>query len=116
MRIEVEHAFGLLKGRFRALKEMGPHLNIQDLYKAIEALMILHNMCIDHGDQPDYFWTTMGEGFTEEVDFDNDTDVDVGEQFSSQIPPHETDEWLKIMGKRKRMIIFNDLVPPDVPN
>ena len=58
----------------------------------------------------------MGEGFTEKVDFDNDTDVDVSEQFSSQFPPHETDEWLKIMGKRKHMIIFNDLVPPDVPN
>jgi hypothetical protein len=49
VRIGVEHAFGMLKGRFRSLKEMGPHADIQEMYKAIEVLLILHNMCIEYG-------------------------------------------------------------------
>ena len=51
--IGVEHAFGMLKGRFQLLKEMGPHVDIQEMYKAIEVLLILHNMCIGYGDKPE---------------------------------------------------------------
>ncbi|KAJ7714680.1 hypothetical protein B0H14DRAFT_3522934 [Mycena olivaceomarginata] len=35
---------------------MGPHQNIQDLYKTIEDLMVLHNMAIDFKDRPDDEW------------------------------------------------------------
>ena len=61
IRIEVEHAFGMLKGRFRSLKEMGPHADIQEMYKAIEVLLILHNMCIDYGDKPEDSWESPSE-------------------------------------------------------
>ncbi|KAG8724110.1 hypothetical protein FRC12_024366 [Ceratobasidium sp. 428] len=27
---------------------------MEDIYRSIEALMILHNLCIDHGDTPEY--------------------------------------------------------------
>lgn len=47
VRIVVEHSFGLFKGRFPALCGMGPHQDIQEIYKTIEALMVLHNMAID---------------------------------------------------------------------
>ncbi|KIL55497.1 hypothetical protein M378DRAFT_90850, partial [Amanita muscaria Koide BX008] len=113
VRIEVEHAFGLLKGRFRSLKEMGPHADIQEMYKAIESLLILHNMCIDYGDEPEDNWefaTTESldeEGF---VELDEDAGPTIVENGQS-IPGWETDAWLKRQGRAKRMIIFNDLFP-----
>ena len=107
--IEVEHAFGLLKGRFRSLKEMGPHADIQEMYKAIEALLILHNMCIDYGDKPDDDW---------EIDLDEERSVEHEEdpdamiiENGENIPARETNAWLKRQGRAKRMIIFNDLFP-----
>ncbi|CUA74761.1 hypothetical protein RSOLAG22IIIB_05701 [Rhizoctonia solani] len=45
-RATVEHAFGLLKGRFSALRSM-PGWDLSRMYRAIEALMIIHNICID---------------------------------------------------------------------
>lgn len=110
VRIEVEHAFGLLKGRFRSLKEMGPHADIQEMYKAIEALLILHNMCIDYGDKPDDDW---------EIDLDEERSVEHEEdpdamiiENGENIPARETNNaWLKRQGRAKRMIIFNDLFP-----
>jgi hypothetical protein len=44
IRIGVEHAFGMLKGLFGSLKEMGAHADIQEMYKAIEALLILSHV------------------------------------------------------------------------
>jgi uncharacterized protein YcaQ len=35
---------------------MGPHLDIQDVYRTIEALMVIHNMAIDFGDRPSDKW------------------------------------------------------------
>lgn len=46
-RVLVECAFGLLKARFPALNLMGHVSDIKDLYRSIEALMVLHNIC--HG-------------------------------------------------------------------
>jgi hypothetical protein len=113
IRIGVEHAFGMLKGRFGSLKEMGAHADIQEMYKAIEALLILHNMCIEYGDKPEDIW-----GYDPKGDFDDEEGeylengdgmiLDDGEG----IPARETDAWLKRQGQAKRMIIFNDLFPP----
>ncbi|KAG8731119.1 hypothetical protein FRC10_002013, partial [Ceratobasidium sp. 414] len=52
-RVTIERAFGRLKARFPALKRLGPTEDMSDLYRAIEALMILHNMCFDLHDRPD---------------------------------------------------------------
>jgi len=35
---------------------MGIHRRIQDMYKAIEALMIIHNICIDWEYRPEDVW------------------------------------------------------------
>lgn len=53
-RITVEHAFGLLKGRFPALQDLGDVTDVREVYRYINALMVLHNMCIDHGDKPEH--------------------------------------------------------------
>ncbi|KAG8731020.1 hypothetical protein FRC10_002106, partial [Ceratobasidium sp. 414] len=52
-RVVVERAFGRLKARFPALVRLGPTEDMRDLYRAIEAMMILHNICFDLHDQPD---------------------------------------------------------------
>lgn len=51
-RIIVEHAFGYLKGRFPALKEM-PGRNMERIYRGVEALMILSNIFRHLDDCPD---------------------------------------------------------------
>lgn len=91
------------------MKEMGPHADIQEMYKAIEALLILHNMCIDYGDKPDDDW---------EIDLDEERSVEHEEdpdamiiENGENIPARETNAWLKRQGCAKRMIIFNDLFP-----
>ncbi|KAG8740504.1 hypothetical protein FRC10_004197 [Ceratobasidium sp. 414] len=51
-RIVVEWAFGRLKARFPSLKKLGAVHDINDIYRAIEAMMVLHNMCQELGDVP----------------------------------------------------------------
>ncbi|CAE6534513.1 unnamed protein product [Rhizoctonia solani] len=46
----VEMTFGRLKARFSSLYCMGVVYNMDDLYRCVEALMVLHNICIDYGD------------------------------------------------------------------
>jgi len=99
IRIVSEHAFRMLKGHFLSLKEMGKHKNIQDMYKAIEVMMILHNICIDWDDQPEQIWgydplDHWGDNEEDLVD-DNvgseDIDGDV------QVPAYEMERWLKVV-------------------
>lgn len=115
IRIASEHAFGRLKGRFPSLKEMGSHKNIEDMYKAIEAMMILHNICIDWGDHPEDIWdfdasdNWADDEEIEEVDADvpgcQDIEGDV------EVPVHETDGWLLLAGREKRLELLNELFP-----
>lgn len=114
MRVISEHAFGRLKGRFPSLKDMGHHNNVHDLYKAIEALMILHNICWK--DEPEYIWKydptdppRPDEEMPQEIDADENINVVVAG--GTDIPSHETDEWLKEEGYRKRQAILDDLFP-----
>ena len=114
IRIISEHAFGLLKGRFPAMKEMGRHEDIQEAFKAIETLMILHNICIDWKDRPDRIWDfdpvdDWSDGEEEDLNADNVGNETI--EGHTQIPAHETAVWLKEMGRQKRNIIFEDLFP-----
>ena len=100
--ITSEHAFGVLKARFPSLKEMGPHRNIQDMYKAIEALMIIHNICIDWGDKPEDTWDIEG------ADDRSDDEEDDGMESSiingeADVPAHKTERWLLEQGREKRL-------------
>ncbi|KAF8608129.1 hypothetical protein BDV93DRAFT_403583, partial [Ceratobasidium sp. AG-I] len=49
-RIVVEWTFGRLKARFPALRKLGAARDMNDIYRAIEAMMILHNICQLFGD------------------------------------------------------------------
>lgn len=48
VQIFVEHAFGRLKGRFPYLRFM-PGRNMTEMYRIIEALMIVHNILEEYG-------------------------------------------------------------------
>jgi hypothetical protein len=50
-RIGSEHYFGGLKGRFPALKLM-PGRDMKQLYRSVEALIILHNILLELNDSP----------------------------------------------------------------
>lgn len=58
-RVLIECAFGHLKNRFPSLMRMGAVSDMDDLYRSVEAMLILHNMCYDLHDtvsgQPDSF-------------------------------------------------------------
>ncbi|KAL5495700.1 hypothetical protein ACEPAI_1164 [Sanghuangporus weigelae] len=51
LRICIEHSFGMLKGRFLALRCM-PGTDLHVIFTVIEALMVIHNLLIDFGDDP----------------------------------------------------------------
>jgi hypothetical protein len=123
VRIASEHAYGLLKGRFLSLKGMGEHKDIQTIYKAIEAMLVLHNICIDWDDHPDTIWqynsTDIWEGWDgmedrvdDEDDEDEGTEVGIDDiEGEANIPARETPQYLKDEGRRKRQIIFDELFP-----
>ena len=118
MRIVSEHAFGRLKGCFPSLKDMGHHDNIQDLYKANEALLILHNICIDWGDAPEHIWKFNpddpprdDEEMPEEIDGDDAEPINCVVVGQTAIPSHETEQWLKEEGYRKRLAVLDELSP-----
>ncbi|CAK5267076.1 unnamed protein product [Mycena citricolor] len=113
VRISIEHAFGLLKARFPSLRNLGPHKDIQDVYKTIEVLLILHNICLDLQDKPEERWSMRP------VDERSEDGEPVGgiqseEDRDDEVPEHETDHYLKIAGRARRLRWLNCLYPtPD---
>lgn len=104
-RIYVEHAFGMLKGRFPALKAFPTPDDAQNIYRVIEALMVLHNICIDLHDEPGqidgYDAGDIGEGMWEEVD----------EELEADVPDGETNAILREAGLMFRQDMLNRLYP-----
>lgn len=78
VRVAVENAFGRLKGRFPSLRNMPGH-NIDEMYRTIEALLIVHNIVEEFGDDP-----------TKISGFNGDEDPDVYEIFRP--PPIRMDD------------------------
>lgn len=107
-RITVEHAFGNLKKRFPSLKALGTHVDPDDTYRTVHALMVLHNICIDHGDAPE-----LVPGFDgEEHGFNAEPDA-LGQLVpeSERVPQNEGDTELRTQGLAKRDRLFNALIP-----
>ncbi|KAF7362660.1 DDE Tnp4 domain-containing protein [Mycena venus] len=108
VRIVIEHAFGLLKGRFPSLRGMGAHNSVQDMYRVIEALIILHNIAIDFKDKPDERWCMDENPDDQEDENDADDHPLVQDVLGpAQVPAYETAEWLKERGRMKRLAILN---------
>jgi hypothetical protein len=116
--ISVEHAFGVFKGRFLSLRVMGAHDDMQEIYRVMEALIILHNICIELEDRPediiDFVLQLDSDDYPpENFDADEDIQVDNIEDIAGQpqIPGHETDLWLKKQGYQKRLALLDELIP-----
>jgi len=107
----------MLKGRFPSLKDLSPERDIRDTYRVVEALVALHNLCIDLGDHPERIPFFDGEDPTRDDEDDPVNDIDatgyggIMEGDGAELPACETDEWLREAGRRRRLAILNDLFP-----
>jgi hypothetical protein len=89
---------------------MGAHKTVQDIYRVIEALIVLHNIAIDFGDKPDDRWRIGEDPDDQDDSNDGDTDALVEDvQGPAAVPEHETADWLKEQGRLKRLRILDRL-------
>ncbi|KAJ7776059.1 hypothetical protein DFH07DRAFT_732102, partial [Mycena maculata] len=110
--IRVEHAFGCFKLRFQSARMMGGHKDVQDVWRAVDALLILHNMCL-HGDHTKYL-----EQYREDLGNDRTgeerPEPDPNDFFVFQppsVPAIETGAWLKEQGLQLREQLLNLVCP-----
>lgn len=106
----------MLKGHFPALRLLGGISNIDDIYRVIHALMVLHNMCIMHHDRPEdipdfQLFDSAAVPLTPD-DVEQVEEYGMPVQNRIELPAHETDEWLREAGLQKREDLFNELIPP----
>ena len=113
--IRVEHAFGKLKGRFPALKDLNLAQDINDTYRDVQAMMFLHNLCINLGDEPECipFFDGQEDGSKDDeaVDVEMPGHSNIIIEEGVGLPQYETDEWLREAGHAKRMQILDELFP-----
>ncbi|KAH7881983.1 hypothetical protein F5I97DRAFT_1817831, partial [Phlebopus sp. FC_14] len=113
--ITVKHTFDMLKGHFPSLKDLLPEQDIQHTYHLIEALFMLHNLCIDLSDQPKripFFSSVDAESDNDEEHIQNDVEVsgyDGVKEQEIELPAWQTDEWLHLAGHQCRLQILDDL-------
>ena len=94
VRIDIEHAFGMLKGRWKSLTGLRVRVNKQERYmyaaQWITACVVLHNIllkCDDRWDEDEGWWTPEeeeeggeGEGEGEGAGEEDEEDEDEGEE------------------------------------
>lgn len=116
VRARVEQAYGLLKGRFPALKLLGTPADMQDAYRTVEALAVIHNFCIDN---QDHATTIPGfDGFDHDVyeamraarEGNGGRQAGDGDD-DEEVPGYETNAWLREAGLEMREQIFAELFP-----
>lgn len=83
-RVLIENSFGLLKGRFRQLTYQTDFLSVIKTSKFILSCCVLHNLCIDNGDN----W---GDIYEDDIDINND-----------EMPPPPDKGLLRQLGEEKR--------------
>lgn len=116
VRARVEQAYGLLKGRFPSLKLLGTPADMQDAYRTVEALAVIHNFCIDNQDHAtsipgfDGFDQDVYEAVIAAREGNGGQAADDGDV---EIPGHETNVWLREEGFAMREEIFEELFPED---
>ena len=91
---------------------------MQIIYKTVEALMVVHNLCIDLDDHPedilDYDPSDNTAGITDE---DSEAELEPIPQYGTafmqciQVPGRETNTWLREQGLAKRNHLLNCLCP-----
>lgn len=116
IRVRVEHAFGILKGRFMSLKcfPTPDSHSLKDVYRDVQAMMVLHNLCIDFHDHPQNipFFDIHDEDFSlDDVDLPVPNEPALPQPEHADVPPWETEQWLREAGYAKRLAIMNSLFP-----
>ncbi|KAK2466621.1 hypothetical protein APHAL10511_000879 [Amanita phalloides] len=108
----VENAFGMLKGRFPALKALSPAENIQETYRDVAALLVIHNICIDLGDHPESVlnYAPAVEEPQDEGEFAG-YGGNIGDDVEVNVPDGETDAALKRAGFALREQLLDELYP-----
>jgi DDE superfamily endonuclease len=119
-RIYIEHTFGLLKSRFQSLRDFGRHEDVNEIYQVIEALMVVHNICIDWNDHPldamDEDWVADMRAGAGDDGYDAEV-ISYGNVFYGEegvVADYETDEWHKEEGRKKRDAILNKHFPVEL--
>lgn len=112
-RITVEHAFGILKGRFRALQRLGIHRNDQDVWRVIEALLLLHNMCLFFNDAAEDIDGFVAASSAHDDNDEEDIELPEGGTVDgpADLPGDETDRRLKARGQALRQKILDTRFP-----
>ena len=117
VRVRVEQAFGMLKGRFPSLKFFGTPADMSDAYRTFEALAVIHNFCIDNEDHPENipFYNSQ-DAMVQEAIRDIRAAVERGEyggeNEEEELPDApETPAALKQLGFEFRWAVFNEIVP-----
>lgn len=111
IRIYIEHTFGLFKSRFQSLRKFGRHEDIQQAYRVIQALMVVHNLCIDLEDHP-MEMDDVGHIEEEEGGWEDQLGYGgSGLDEAVQLPEGETEDALREEGWNKREEILNKLFP-----
>ncbi|KAJ7314674.1 hypothetical protein DFH08DRAFT_716434, partial [Mycena albidolilacea] len=76
--ISVEHAFGCLKLCFHSLQLMGSHNNGDNIWCAIDTMLIFHNLCLCLDNDPRYLLGYTEIAGTMEEDLNTAVDNAVG--------------------------------------
>ena len=83
---------------------------------AIETLLILHNICIHLQDRPEDIESFKAlQGFEDQeisgiVHQEQEEYIDPSQSVVN-IPFHDTDEWNKLEGRRKRDLLLDEILP-----
>lgn len=103
-----------------SLKDFGQHDDVQEVYKVIQALMTIHNLCIDWGDTADDFFQQgrairpeddLPDGSEKDPDVSGYGTIEVGRDQESRVASYETDDWHRDEGHSKRNDYLNELYP-----
>jgi hypothetical protein len=104
----------MLKGRFPALKALSPAENIQETYRDVAALIIIHNICLDLGDHPENILDYIpADASAEEPQTQGALAMhggNVGDE-EVNVPEGETDATLKKAGYALREQLLDELFP-----
>lgn len=101
VRIGIEHAFGMLKGRFPVLREV-PGRDMERMITVIETCIILHNILLTHNDLPNDIDQYNG---VDELNGDEE-----GEDNARELRVHALAGWTELMLRDTGIVRRNNLL------
>ena len=116
-RVVIEQAFGILKGRWRCLRN-GLRVHLPHTTDMVIACMVLHNICIlrddvwspDDADEAEYNDEDLGLHRPAWLDEDND-DAHPHGPYPNPEPTNSEREKSKVLGEKKREAVMKEISP-----